>query len=142
MDSSNSAAPLHRHCRRHHHHHHHGHHHFFYVSPHCPLHRPLLQPSNHSPLCSLPNSQNPLPVASIPPNPSLSFTDLPNNATFDDSTLMQDEIEKLEVEEEEEEEEEEEDPIFVLTDEWREFFAKSEAKRRQAKKQAKKKGKI
>ncbi|KAG8640371.1 hypothetical protein MANES_13G051000v8 [Manihot esculenta] len=31
---------------------------------------------------------------------------------------------------EEEEEEEEEDPIFVLTDEWREFFAKSEAKRK------------
>lgn len=29
-----------------------------------------------------------------------------------------------------EEEEEEEDPIFVLTDEWREFFAKSEAKRK------------
>lgn len=27
-------------------------------------------------------------------------------------------------------EEDEEDPVFVLTDEWREFFAKSEAKRR------------
>lgn len=30
----------------------------------------------------------------------------------------------------EEEEEEEEEPVFVLTDEWMEFFAKSEAKRR------------
>lgn len=28
-------------------------------------------------------------------------------------------------------EDEEEEPIFVLTDEWRDFFAKSEAKRRQ-----------
>ncbi|KAH0659908.1 hypothetical protein KY290_029459 [Solanum tuberosum] len=40
-----------------------------------------------------------------------------------------------------EDEDEEEEPIFVLTDEWRDFFAKSEAKRRQAKKHAKKKGK-
>ncbi|XP_008654751.1 uncharacterized protein [Zea mays] len=30
----------------------------------------------------------------------------------------------------EEEEEEDEEPVFVLTDEWAEFFAKSEAKRR------------
>lgn len=30
----------------------------------------------------------------------------------------------------EEEEEEAEEPIFVLTDEWREFFAASEAKRK------------
>lgn len=37
--------------------------------------------------------------------------------------MMQDEIEKVEIEEEE-------DPVFVLTDEWRDFFAKSEAKRR------------
>ncbi|CAK7349400.1 unnamed protein product [Dovyalis caffra] len=28
------------------------------------------------------------------------------------------------------EEEEDDDPIFVLTDEWREFFARSEAKRK------------
>lgn len=27
--------------------------------------------------------------------------------------------------------EEEDEPVFVLTDEWREFFAKSEAKRQQ-----------
>ena len=33
-------------------------------------------------------------------------------------------------EEEEEEEEEEDEPVFVLTDEWRDFFAKSEAKRK------------
>lgn len=44
-------------------------------------------------------------------------------------------------EEEEEEEDEEQDPVFVLTDEWRDFFAKSEAKRRLAKKQSRKGGK-
>ncbi|KAL6511104.1 hypothetical protein OROGR_022228 [Orobanche gracilis] len=43
--------------------------------------------------------------------------------------MIHDETEKQEVEEEEE-------PIFVLTDEWRDFFAKSEAKRL-AKKRAK-----
>uniref|UniRef100_F6I7H4 Uncharacterized protein n=1 Tax=Vitis vinifera TaxID=29760 RepID=F6I7H4_VITVI len=39
------------------------------------------------------------------------------------------------------EEEEDEEPVFVLTDEWMEFFAKSEAKRKLEKKQAKKKRK-
>jgi hypothetical protein len=32
--------------------------------------------------------------------------------------------------EEQEEEEEEEEPVFVLTDEWAEFFAKADAKRK------------
>ncbi|EEF31301.1 conserved hypothetical protein [Ricinus communis] len=39
------------------------------------------------------------------------------------------------------EDEEDDDPVFVLTDEWREFFAKSEAKRKLAKQNAKKKDK-
>ncbi|GJW93561.1 ribonuclease H-like domain-containing protein [Tanacetum coccineum] len=39
------------------------------------------------------------------------------------------------------EEADDEEFTYVLTDEWKEFFAKSEAKRRLAKKQAKKKGK-
>ncbi|KAK2406140.1 hypothetical protein P8452_68499 [Trifolium repens] len=33
---------------------------------------------------------------------------------------------------------EDDEPVFVLTDEWREFFAKSQAKRKLEKKQAKK----
>ncbi|XP_047057311.1 uncharacterized protein LOC124663679 [Lolium rigidum] len=37
-----------------------------------------------------------------------------------------------------EEEEEEEEPVFVLTDEWAEFFAKADAKRKLAKQQKKK----
>ncbi|KAB2602171.1 histidine-rich protein [Pyrus ussuriensis x Pyrus communis] len=36
------------------------------------------------------------------------------------------------------EEEEDDDPVFVLTDEWKEFFAKSGAKRKLEKQQAKK----
>ncbi|XP_011089057.1 uncharacterized histidine-rich protein DDB_G0274557-like [Sesamum indicum] len=124
----------------HHHHHHHGHHsrhhhHFFYISPHCPFHRSMSQPKNHSPSCSFstyyPSPQNPEPVASIPPNSHSSFLDNQPNESFDDSQMMQDNIENVEVEEED-------DPIYVLTDEWRDFFAKSEAKRRLAKKQAKK----
>ncbi|KAB2636601.1 hypothetical protein D8674_027135 [Pyrus ussuriensis x Pyrus communis] len=39
------------------------------------------------------------------------------------------------------EEEEDDEPIFVLTDEWKEFLAKCEAKRKLEKQQAKKKGK-
>ncbi|KAM7266047.1 hypothetical protein ACFE04_003730 [Oxalis oulophora] len=37
-----------------------------------------------------------------------------------------------------EEEEDDDEPIFVMTDEWMEFFAKSEARRKLEKKQAKK----
>ncbi|KAL1557505.1 hypothetical protein AAHA92_08073 [Salvia divinorum] len=118
-----------------HHHHHCGgghHHHYFYVSPHCPLHRPILQPNNHTPSCSLSTShQNQAPSASIPINPHL--TTHPDQIS-DDVQIIDNEIENLE----DENEEEEEDPIFVLTDEWREFFAKSEAKRKLAKKQSKK----
>lgn len=95
----------------------------------------MSQPKNHSPSCSFstyyPSPQNPEPVASIPPNSHSSFLDNQPNESFDDSQMMQDNIENVEVEEED-------DPIYVLTDEWRDFFAKSEAKRRLAKKQAKK----
>ncbi|XP_047944237.1 non-classical arabinogalactan protein 31-like [Salvia hispanica] len=122
-----SLHPIHpHHCGGHHHHHHH---HYFYVSPHCPLHRPILQPINHAPSCSL--STPAAPIASIPINPHL--TTHPDQIS-DDAPIIDNEIENLE----DENEEEEEDPIFVLTDEWREFFAKSEAKRKLAKKQAKK----
>ncbi|KAL8496172.1 hypothetical protein ACS0TY_020041 [Phlomoides rotata] len=123
---------LHRHHGGGHHHYHgHGgarhHHHIFYASPHCPLHRSILQPNNHSPSCSFsttyPYPQNQEPVASIPTDPQLSSLHNHPNQTFDDSQMIEEEIEKLE-------DEEEEDPVFVLTDEWREFFAKSEAKRR------------
>lgn len=41
---------------------------------------------------------------------------------------------------EDQELEDEEEDVFVMTDEWMEFFAKSEAKRRLAKQQKKKGG--
>lgn len=132
---SQSLQPIHHHhCGGHHHRHHR---HFYYVSPHCPLHRPILLPHNHSPSCSFstsnsyPSPQNPNPVASVPPDPQLIHLPTHTDQIFNDTHVVEDEIEKLE-------DEEEGDPIFVLTDEWRDFFAKSEAKRRLAKKQAKK----
>lgn len=42
--------------------------------------------------------------------------------------MLEQEYEQLQ--EAEEGDDEEDEPIFVLTDEWREFFAKSEAKRK------------
>ncbi|XP_019180155.1 PREDICTED: forkhead box protein L2-like [Ipomoea nil] len=142
MDSSGDLGPPppplpphphnhHRHqlCPRHHHQH-------LHIVPNCPLHSFLLKPpSHHSPSCPLfspfPNHLNPQPLSSS------QFPGIPNlpvrepEITLSDAMMMQEE--NLE-----EEPDEEEDPIFVLTDEWRDFFAKSEAKRRQAKKQAKK----
>ncbi|XP_059660086.1 uncharacterized protein LOC132306637 [Cornus florida] len=112
-------------CRRRHHHHHH------HISPHCPLHGHLLQP-NRSPLTcpKFTFPPNPEPAESVPsPNSTNQL-----NLQLPDVLIVQEENEELDVEDEEE-------PIFVLTDEWREFFAKSEAKRRLEKKQARKKGK-
>ncbi|XP_031098742.1 forkhead box protein B2-like [Ipomoea triloba] len=117
----------HRHhlCPRHHHQH-------LHIVPNCPLHSLLLKPpSHHSPSCPLfspfPNHLNPQPVSS---SQFSAISNLP--VPFPLHAMMMQE-ENLE-----EEPDEEEEPIFVLTDEWRDFFAKSEAKRREAKKQAKK----
>ncbi|XP_059289973.1 uncharacterized protein LOC132043512 [Lycium ferocissimum] len=114
------------------------HHHHFQILHNCPLHSYMLQCNNHVPTCPL---FSPSPV---PQNPEQHITPvlLPDdlnihisepNDNFTDSRMKQDEDLDLE--------DEEEEPIFVLTDEWRDFFAKSEAKRRKAKKHAKKKGK-
>ncbi|KAF5961850.1 hypothetical protein HYC85_003059 [Camellia sinensis] len=74
------------------------------------------------------------------PLQALSFSLCLTNRTC---RMMQEEgYEEGVVEEDEDEDEDEEDPVFVLTDEWKEFFAKSEAKRKLAKKQARKKGKV
>ncbi|XP_058196618.1 uncharacterized protein LOC131312699 [Rhododendron vialii] len=128
MDSSqprNHSAHHHHHCPHqppHHHHHYHLH-----FSPHCPLHSRLLQPNIHlhpcpSSLPSLNQSKSLVPeCAETYPSDALMIQDQEGN--------------------EEAFEEVDEDPVFILTDEWREFFAKSEAKRRLAKKQARKKGK-
>ncbi|XAR60933.1 hypothetical protein NMG60_11034478 [Bertholletia excelsa] len=105
-----------------HHHHHHYHIHF---SPHCPLHSRLIQPDTLVHAC---------PSSLQLPHPSPSQVPESGEIYPCDALMMQGGNEGAI-------EEDEEDPVFVLTDEWREFFAKSEAKRRSAKKQAKKKGK-
>uniref|UniRef100_A0A6N2LD21 Uncharacterized protein n=1 Tax=Salix viminalis TaxID=40686 RepID=A0A6N2LD21_SALVM len=117
-------------CSHHHQHHHHHHHHYHphllcsHQHPHqssCPLHHLLDCPilckqfakyktpiHNHHPIFPFPSELG---------------------KTFDNIiwaiVLQEPDCDALE-----EEEEEEDDPIFVLTDEWREFFARSEAKRK------------
>ncbi|CAO2824463.1 unnamed protein product [Amaranthus hypochondriacus] len=115
----------HHHLHHQHHHHHHlHHHHYHHVQCQCAV--PEQNYHSHYPnSISLPLHTNPnLGVSGS----EVSHT-LPDTQNFIDDGL------------EEYEELEDEDPIYVMTDEWREFFAKSEAKRREAKKQAKKQGK-
>ncbi|XP_076911435.1 uncharacterized protein LOC143569391 [Bidens hawaiensis] len=133
------------------HHHHHLHLHL-QPSPHCPQHGGyLLRPNTHLqlssncplhghllPPCQLhtpnfhPNNQRFPITPNFYSTPNPNFNSVPPEAEIDAN---------INIEEEEEEEEGEDEFMFVLTDEWKEFFAKSEAKRRLAKKQAKKKGK-
>ncbi|XP_045832599.1 uncharacterized protein LOC123923893 isoform X2 [Trifolium pratense] len=115
MASSSSSS--HGRCLLHNHSHHHH-------CPHCPLRRHCLHCPLHinNPLQPLNQTQNlpPLlnqPIITSPPHAQISQ-----------------ELEHIELDGDEEDDE----PVFVLTDEWREFFAKSEAKRKLEKKQAKK----
>ncbi|XP_027178689.1 SKI/DACH domain-containing protein 1-like [Coffea eugenioides] len=159
MEPSQLPDPTACQFRRFHHHHHHPlphHHHYYHVLPQCPLHSYMLGFNNyHSPTCrasarSHPPSQNrPQTALSFyPPQTTLNFQISGSKLSeFSTQGVAHKEDEELEEEEhqqlyeEEEEEEEAQDPVFVLTDEWREFFAKSEAKRRLAKKQSRKEGK-
>ncbi|CAA0811715.1 Unknown protein [Striga hermonthica] len=93
------------------------HHHFFFISPLCPFHHSILHPKNHSPLCNFSTCY------SASPNPHLNFPCTHRHEEFDASKLIEDETKELEIEQDDE-------PIFVLTDEWKDLFAKSEAKRR------------
>lgn len=129
-NSSVGAKPWSHHPLHHHHH--------FQILHNCPLHSYMLQRNKHVPTCPLftppPLPQNPeqnTPAALLLDDLNMHISE--PNFSFTDSRMMQNEGQDLE--------DEEEEPIFVLTDEWRDFFAKSEAKRRQAKKHAKKKGK-
>ncbi|GER31402.1 threonine--tRNA ligase [Striga asiatica] len=90
------------------------HHHFFFISPLCPFHHSILHPQNHWPLC---NFSTCYPAS---PNPHLNFL---CTHRHEESKLIEDETKELEIEQDDE-------PIFVLTDEWKDLFAKSEAKRR------------
>nr|XP_004242421.1 uncharacterized protein LOC101252895 [Solanum lycopersicum] len=138
-NSSVGAKPWSHHPLHHHHHH-------FQIVHNCPLHSYMLQRNKHVPPCPLftpfPLPQNPEQITPSLQPEVMNMQISEPNVSFNDSGMMQNEGENFEYEGENfEYEDEEEEPIFVLTDEWRDFFAKSEAKRRQAKKHAKKKGK-
>ncbi|XVF32134.1 hypothetical protein REPUB_Repub17cG0055900 [Reevesia pubescens] len=126
----------HHHCHQHHHHHHPimlcPHHYHHHAIP-CPLHHHhhfITCHSHVSPTLGHLPLQNHLNLDSIT---------VQNEAHQSDTLVLQEQEQELEGLEEGEGAEEE--PIFVLTDEWREFFAKSEAKRKLEKQQAKKKQK-
>ncbi|KAI5422952.1 hypothetical protein KIW84_046104 [Lathyrus oleraceus] len=94
-------------CRLHHHNHH---------CPHCPLRRHCHHCPLHNNNPSHSSSHNftsppPLQTQNLPPLAQISQE--PERIVFDGV-------------------EEDDEPVFVMTDEWREFFAKSEARRKLA----------
>ncbi|KAL5798706.1 hypothetical protein ACOSQ2_003526 [Xanthoceras sorbifolium] len=123
---------------RHHHHHHHHHHLIF-----CPLHSHYHHHHHYLNCHSCVNfTFVPLP----PPQYSKPAGAVPLQNEFNlesDNTLSEDVTQMLQEQEHgglDEAGEDDDKPIFVLTDEWREFFAASEAKRKLGeKKKAKKK---
>ncbi|XP_065633747.1 uncharacterized protein LOC112033904 isoform X1 [Quercus suber] len=112
----------------HHHHHlcHHHHHHFLCFCPHHHHHHfnghPHLCPTLISPFPRNPEASNPVP---LPNHSNLETSASGCEQSYATANLMLQEQEHEGLEEEDDDE-----PVFVLTDEWREFFAKSEAKRK------------
>ncbi|XP_078167405.1 uncharacterized protein LOC144562117 [Carex rostrata] len=117
----------------HHHHHHHHHLHLHLHLHHLHFHANQV-PCNFS-LPSSSSSLSPLPHSQTFSNQTSQGPDI-NLATVSDLELPPQELAAINILEDNEEEEED---VYVLTDEWAEFFAKSEAKRQLAK-QNKKKG--
>ncbi|KAI3772850.1 hypothetical protein L6452_04044 [Arctium lappa] len=132
------------HPNSHHHHrataysHHHHHHHLElspgcplhgYLLPYCPLHSSNSYASNQS-TTSFPIIPNFAPTIPPPQNPHLSNPNFNNLDSIPPEADADSKSEALLMQEMNEEVEDEEEIIFVLTDEWKEFFAKSEAKRR------------
>ncbi|KAJ0988912.1 hypothetical protein J5N97_007268 [Dioscorea zingiberensis] len=124
----------HPHLHVHHHcvHHHLLHFHHCRCTPHihfhCHHHRPYLPPLQSF---GFPHRPPLFPSRSISEEPLVSAVDRPIT-TSEGFNLQKECNEGLELDDEDEEVE------FVLTDEWREFFAKSEAKRRYDKQQKQK----
>ncbi|XP_039021421.1 uncharacterized histidine-rich protein DDB_G0274557-like isoform X2 [Hibiscus syriacus] len=116
-----------------HHHHHYRHHHHYTIS--CPLHHHHHLITCHSHVSP---TLAPLPLQN---HTNLESTTTQNEAHHCGNPVLEEQEPEYEELQDIKEEEEEDEPIFVLTDEWREFFAKSEAKRKLEKKKAKKKQK-
>ncbi|KAF9688423.1 hypothetical protein SADUNF_Sadunf02G0195700 [Salix dunnii] len=128
--------PHHPLCQRHHHHHHHHphllcshqhHHHHPHLlcSHHLHHHHQSSCPLHVSAGFALQAAQHPKPILSYPLVKDLNLDSITSKETSAPvaQVLQEPECDALE-------EEEEDDPVFVLTDEWREFFARSEAKRK------------
>ncbi|CAN6684821.1 unnamed protein product [Malus baccata var. baccata] len=141
MDPQHGCRPWrpcllhHPHHHLHHLHHHHHRHPLFL----CPLHHHLhRRHDNHHfhhlrpNFASFPQNPEPPAAAAIPfPTHMNSEPSEFKEAHYDDPTsLTLPEQTHGEIGDGVLEEEEDDEPIFVLTDEWKEFFAKSEAKRK------------
>ncbi|XP_048422708.1 transcription factor MafB-like [Pyrus x bretschneideri] len=143
MDPPHGGRPCLLH-HPHHHLHHHHHRHPLFLSP---LHhrRHHHHHFHHLRLnfASFPQNREPPAAAPIPfPTHMNSEPSELKEAHYDDPTFLTlPEQTYGEIGEGVVEEEEDDEPIFVLTDEWKEFLAKCEAKRKLEKQQAKKKGK-
>ncbi|QHO33770.1 hypothetical protein HN51_027422 [Arachis hypogaea] len=96
---------------------------------HCPLHTHHFPPPPQY-LRPLPQNPHLFAPLHLPTSQATKYNEESNAFVAQSSQ----ELEHVELHDEEEDDE----PIFVLTDEWREFFAKSEARRKQEKKQGKK----
>ncbi|RZC62158.1 hypothetical protein C5167_023896 [Papaver somniferum] len=152
------CPPHHHHQPQHLHHHHHSHHlhhHHHHLHPHHLHHQHHLgghnlNPCIHHNLTSHPNLNHfhscpnfPPPPATIPcrlqSGTSVTIPGTLNVETSSGSKEQQGSDYQFVHEEYhlEEEQEEEEEAMYVMTDEWLEFFAKSEAKRKLEKQQAK-----
>ncbi|XP_061341118.1 uncharacterized protein LOC133287503 [Gastrolobium bilobum] len=124
---SQSHSHLQRHC---------PHCPLYHHCPHCPLHNPHFHSKSFQQLhyfTPLPQNShlfNPLPLRNHPNSGPVEY----NNQSMTSDAIISQELEHVELDGEEEDDE----PVFVLTDEWREFFAKSEARRKLEKKQGKK----
>ncbi|XP_042517707.1 polyadenylate-binding protein 1-B-like [Macadamia integrifolia] len=126
----------HQHYYPHCHHRHHRHHH-----PFCGHHISLPHKTDHFHLTPCVASSSLPPAVTLPEQPQVGYSvSTQNHQNQAVSACEDDENSGVQLNEEWNEElEEEEEPVFVMTDEWVEFFAKSEAKRGLEKQQAKKK---
>ncbi|KAI3926088.1 hypothetical protein MKW98_028224 [Papaver atlanticum] len=155
------CPPHHHHHPQHHHHHHHPHHIHHHHHPHHLHHHHQhhlggqnFNPCIHHNLTSHPNLNNHFrPCHNFPPflpPPSTipcglqsgTSVTVPGTLSMETSSGFNEQqgLDYQFVHEEyqlEEEQEEEEEAMYVMTDEWLEFFAKSEAKRKLEKQQAK-----
>ncbi|PKI76749.1 homeobox-leucine zipper protein HOX21-like [Punica granatum] len=149
MDASLKQSHHHHHPHHNHHHprHSHCHHHCHFVCQRGHRHF-ICHHRAHSPALAAaplpPALQHPDAVAAVIQPRGL------NSETFQSGEPQRDESLATQMSQEQEHNEQigedyddyDEEPVFVLTDEWKEFFAKSEAKRKQDKKRAKKKGNL